>query len=148
MGIIDQLKKNLKESAAKLEKELEDANALHENATAPMVKTLHEAQQNLSLLKHRRLNPIPTGVDPRKLLSLKEIDTGESCYETYPCQHDVSISGKASVCMDGPDIARLYVDNHLPVPRHFKEYIDWEGKKKRPMAGGEDGDEGEEDVDE
>lgn len=50
-----------------------------------------------------------------------DIQVSETCYQSYPCQHDVVVDGKRER-LYGIDIYKLYESKNLPVPKHFKEY--------------------------
>ncbi len=43
------------------------------------------------------------------------------CYETYPCQHDVTFEDGHTECLGSGDIMLLYTKAGLKVPNHFLE---------------------------
>jgi len=51
------------------------------------------------------------------------IKVDDTCLESYPCQHTVSIFGEEQQ-MDGVQIFNLYKDNGLQIPDHFIEYAE------------------------
>ena len=57
-----------------------------------------------------------------------EIIVGGECYETYPCQHYVTVKYSDGSQKEFPEllfgdkIVQMYKNNHLEVPDHFKEY--------------------------
>lgn len=50
------------------------------------------------------------------------IECSDLCLQTYPCQHKVTINGIYKGVLFGDDIKKLYIDNNLEVPKHFKHY--------------------------
>tara|TARA_R110002033_G_scaffold55934_1_gene104774 strand:- start:309 stop:497 length:189 start_codon:yes stop_codon:yes gene_type:complete len=44
-----------------------------------------------------------------------------ACIETYPCRHQVIVSGKKTM-MNGVDIFNWFKSHNVEVPDHFKEY--------------------------
>lgn len=50
------------------------------------------------------------------------IDVDDSCMESYPCQHYVSIDGASMGTWYGTEIYKWYVDHGQKVPDHFALY--------------------------
>lgn len=46
----------------------------------------------------------------------------DMCYQSYPCQHYVSIGGICLGLLNGVQIHQLLKMNGYPIPKHFKEY--------------------------
>lgn len=67
---------------------------------------------------------LPANVDRSNLLSREDIVVDSECFEEYPCGHTVIIKGK-KIDMDGVEIAKLFQDNYLTVPKHFREYLNF-----------------------
>lgn len=52
-----------------------------------------------------------------------DIDIGVTCYETFPCQHMVSVDGQSPRRMTGPEIAKLYIERYgRIIDPHFMDY--------------------------
>lgn len=56
------------------------------------------------------------------LLNNSDINVSDICLQSYPCQHKVSIKNTTPKLLYGTDIYKLYVENNLLVPEHFKIY--------------------------
>ncbi len=41
------------------------------------------------------------------------------CYETDPCQHNVTINGKKNL-MDAEEICELFIEHGIPISKHFE----------------------------
>jgi hypothetical protein len=50
----------------------------------------------------------------------------DQCYESYPCQHKVTINGTSRGLWSGIDIAAWVEDQELDVPKHFCCYLEKE----------------------
>ncbi|AYV78677.1 MAG: hypothetical protein Edafosvirus24_3 [Edafosvirus sp.] len=58
----------------------------------------------------------------KKLLTTDDIEISDTCLFSSQCQHYVKIEKGQSKLMNGRDIKKLFTDNNLVVPDHFKNY--------------------------
>ena len=53
----------------------------------------------------------------------RKINIDDECYETYPCQHEVSIDNAPKKLMSGVEIVDLLTRHNQEIPAHFRYLI-------------------------
>jgi len=51
-----------------------------------------------------------------------KINVSSMCFESFPCQHQVSVKEAAPQLLTAPRIKQLYIRFKMEVPDHFKSY--------------------------
>ena len=49
-----------------------------------------------------------------------ELEVSKICYQSYPCQHDITINNKFVGKWNAIKICQFYIDSLWPVPIHFR----------------------------
>lgn len=57
-------------------------------------------------------------------ISVGSMVINNQCYESYPCQHGVTIDGMHMGLWSGAEIAAWIEDRELDVPDHFRCYLE------------------------
>ena len=57
-----------------------------------------------------------------RLKDNSEFTISTICLQSYPCQHDCKLNG-SSIRVSGIQICKLFIDNNMPVPEHFRDYL-------------------------
>lgn len=58
-----------------------------------------------------------------KFVNKAPLQYNSICYQTYPCQHDVSLPLGKKDRWCGKTIAQWFLDNKYPLPPHFQCYV-------------------------